>query len=301
MKKVHFTLLIFVAFTCVFWTKSVRLSTNSDKTPTKRDTITVDSMEREYFVHIPENLPKNSPLVLVFHGYSGSALNTIKTTKFNELADKNGFAVCYPQGLIDQNGKAFWQVGYRFHKDFKVDDVKFTKKLVEKLESLYSLSSSNVFITGFSNGGDFCNLLTCKTEGFFKAAAPIISCFMKEFYDSCQEASPIPTLMLNGTADDITFWEGDLDDKQGYGPYLPTQAMIDFRLKQIKYNSLTHDTIRSSDPKEKTLVSIKKFSNSVSNNRIWMYSYLNGGHGYPDYLKLEEQIWMFFNYYVNPQ
>ena len=65
--------------------------------------ISVDSIKREYYLHIPNNLPNNAPFIMVFHGYSGNALNTIKTTNFNQLADKNGFIACYPQGLIDED------------------------------------------------------------------------------------------------------------------------------------------------------------------------------------------------------
>lgn len=143
-------------------------------------------------------------------------------------------------------------------------------------------------MTGFSNGGDFCNLLSCETDGLFKATAPIISCFTEGFYKNCQKAIPIPIFMLNGTEDSITFWDGDTEDSQGYGPNISTQKMIDFRLKQIQYDLVTRDSVRSSDPNEKTLVAIEKYSSSKSSNQVWMYFYLNGGQGYPEYLKLEE-------------
>lgn len=269
---------------------------NEIKRPCK---ITVDSIEREYYLHIPDNLPNNPPLIMIFHGYSGNALNTIKTTNFNQLADKNGFIACYPQGLIDKENNAFWQVGYSFHKDLNVDDVKFIQKLIEKLQSEFQLSKKNVFMTGFSNGGDFCNLLSCETDGLFRATAPIISCFMEEIFNNCQYANPMPTLMLNGTKDSITFWDGDMSDSQGYGPYISTKSMINFRLKQIQHDKVIRDTLISPDSNEKTLVAIEKYSSSVSENQVWMYSYLNGGHGYPDYLNLEEQIFSFFNIYLD--
>ena len=260
--------------------------------------IIVDSKKREYYLHVPDNHPNNAPLLFVFHGYSGNALNTIQTTNFNKLADKNGFIVCYPQGLIDKENNAFWQVGYNFHKDYDVDDVKFITELIEKLQTEFELSKTNVFMTGFSNGGDFCNLLSCETDGLFKAIAPIISCFMEEFYNNCHLARAIPTFMLNGTRDSITFWDGDMNDSQGYGPYLPTKAMINFRLNQIQYDKLIRDTVKSTNSNENTLVAIEKYSSTKSNNQVWMYTYLNGGHGYPDYLNLEEQIWSFFSLYL---
>jgi polyhydroxybutyrate depolymerase len=236
---------------------------------------------------------------MIFHGYSGNALNTIKTTNFNQLADKNGFIACYPQGLIDKDNNAFWQVGYTFHKDLNVDDVKFIQKLIEKLQSEFQLSKKNVFMTGFSNGGDFCNLLSCETDGLFRATAPIISCFMQEIFNNCQYANPMPTLMLNGTKDSITFWDGDMSDSQGYGPYISTKSMINFRLKQIQHDKVIRDTLFSPDSNEKTIVAIDKYSSSISENQVWMYSYLNGGHGYPNYLNLEEQIFSFFNIYLD--
>lgn len=261
--------------------------------------ITVDSIEREYYIHIPENLPSGAPLLMVFHGYSGTALNTMQTTKFKELADQKRFAVCYPQGLLDKEGNAFWQVGYAFHKKIKVNDIKFVKKLLEKIRLEYQLSKTNIFMTGFSNGGDFCNLLSCETTDVFRATAPIISCFMEEFYDTCPSANSIPTLMLNGTKDPITLWSGDKKNTQGYGPYLSTQEMIDFRLKQIKHFKVSLDTIRSTDLNETTFVTIEKYSAAQSQEQVWMLSYVNGGHGYPDYLNLENRIWEFFQLYLN--
>jgi len=295
----YILLLCFIIAFSSFSIKSKSHSRNFQNEIKRPYKITVDSIEREYYLHIPDNLPKNAPLIMIFHGYSGNALNTIKTTNFNQLADKSGFIACYPQGLIDKDNNAFWQVGYTFHKDLDVDDVKFIQKLIEKLKSEFQLSKKNVFMTGFSNGGDFCNLLSCETDGLFRAAAPIISCFMEEIFNNCQYANPMPTLMLNGTKDPITFWDGDMTDSQGYGPYISTKSMINFRLKQIQHDKVIRDTLISSDSDDKTLVAIEKYSSSISKNQVWMYSYLNGGHGYPDYLNLEEQIFSFFNIYLD--
>ena len=264
----------------------------------KSYTIEVDSIEREYLLHIPKDLGTNAPLVIVYHGYSGNAYETSQSTGFNQLADKNKFLVCYPQGTIDKSGNAFWQVGYDFHKDFKVDDVKFTNKLIKVLQENFSISKKNVFITGFSNGGDFCNLLTCKKQRSFKAAAPIISCFMKEIYDDCKDAKSIPTLMLNGTLDTITYWSGDLENNQGYGPYIATQKMIDFRINQIQYDSIIKDTVKSKNLEEKTFVAVDKYINTKTKLQVLMYSYINGKHESPDYLNLEEKIWRFFESYL---
>tara|TARA_B100001057_G_scaffold421798_1_gene442951 strand:+ start:88 stop:369 length:282 start_codon:yes stop_codon:yes gene_type:complete len=93
---------------------------------------------------------------------------------------------------------------------------------------------------------------------------------MEEFYNNCHLSRAIPTFMLNGTEDSITSWDGDMNDTQGYGPYLPTKAMINFRLNQIQYDKVIRDTLKSSNSNENTLVAIEKYSSTKSNNQVWM-------------------------------
>ena len=116
-----------------------------------KDTIRVDNFKREYILYLPKNLAPDAPLVFVFHGYTGTAQGTMKSFGLNKIADKNGFAVCYPQGLKDQKGKTFWQVGYSFHKELEVDDLTFICFLATTLQAKYHVSKFNTFITGFSS------------------------------------------------------------------------------------------------------------------------------------------------------
>lgn len=55
----------------------------------------IDDRQRVYYLHLPENLVPNAPLVFTLHGYGGDAKSMIEQAKMNAVADKNGFAVCY--------------------------------------------------------------------------------------------------------------------------------------------------------------------------------------------------------------
>ena len=66
-----------------------------------------DNLQRQYRVHIPENLPSNAPLVIVMHGYTSSAEVIEGYSKMNDIADENGFVVAYPQGTKDGWGNSF--------------------------------------------------------------------------------------------------------------------------------------------------------------------------------------------------
>lgn len=254
--------------------------------------------KRDYLFYLPKNLPENPPLVFVFHGYSSSAETIKNNFKFNDVADKHGFAVCYPLGLKDDKGYHFWQVGYTEHKHIKVDDVSFITTLAKELQQKHKLSEEKTFIVGNSNGGDFCNLLVCQTSGVFRAAAPIISCMMKDMFDACQNSASTPLFLLNGTKDDITYWDGDMKDTQGYGPYLPTQNMYDFRIAQNGGQLASKDTIVSLNSESQTSISVHKYMNDGTKKQIWIYRVENGGHGHPAYLNIAEEIWKFFSLYI---
>lgn len=60
-------------------------------------TIKHKGIEYSYYLYTPKNLPKGAPLVIFFHGYGA---NNVPATGFgfNPIADKNGFAICYPRG-----------------------------------------------------------------------------------------------------------------------------------------------------------------------------------------------------------
>ena len=76
------------------------------------DTITHDSLQRNYIVYVPAsyNSANPMPLVISFHGYGSNATNNFNASDFNGIADTAGFIVVYPQGALRQ-GSTHWNVG----------------------------------------------------------------------------------------------------------------------------------------------------------------------------------------------
>jgi polyhydroxybutyrate depolymerase len=64
-------------------------------------TITHAGQERTYLVHVPASYDgkKALPLVLALHGGGASGRSMIGLAKLNELADRHGFLVAYPDGV----------------------------------------------------------------------------------------------------------------------------------------------------------------------------------------------------------
>ena len=94
-----------------------------------------DGVERQYVLHLPENLPENAPLVFFLHGYHGNARQYAKMG-MSRVADKHGFAVVYPQGKPDRRDVPHWNARLKISD---VDDVGFLTALAKDLQHTHDL------------------------------------------------------------------------------------------------------------------------------------------------------------------
>ncbi len=265
--------------------------------------IQVDGRNREYILYLPDSLPADAPLVFVIHGFTDNASNMMNLTKMNTVADKNKFAVCYPQGLKEDQGRTFWEVGYNFTKNQHIDDVKFLTTLAAMLQSKYKLSSENTFAAGMSNGAEMCIVLACKAPEVFKAVAPVCGCFMKSTFDDIRITKPVPVFMINSTEDKTTSWAGDMEGAQGWGAYLPVRTTFEFFVNQNTCSRVAFDTLPDTNLKDSSYVISEKHSGGIGGNQVWLYTVVNGGHDWPgpsgnmDF-KASEAVWDFFGLFI---
>jgi polyhydroxybutyrate depolymerase len=112
--------------------------------------LTVNGASRTYLLHVPSTFQKNSgALVIVLHGSGGNGLGMEIGTGFSSLADKEGFAVVYPDGLFESNGgQTNWAY---FFNDFN-DDVGFFRQLIGALQSSVQPDPKRIYVTGLSSG-----------------------------------------------------------------------------------------------------------------------------------------------------
>ncbi|MFM8856022.1 MAG: alpha/beta hydrolase family esterase [Actinomycetota bacterium] len=186
--------------------------------PSGTYTLDVDGLTRDYIVHVPES-PDPTALVILMHGYAGSASSIQASTEMDVVADEHGFVVAYPVGTSDDRGNAFFDVGYAFH-DVRVDDVGFLRALAKHLVAEYGIDDQSIFVTGMSNGGDMAYLLACRGESWVRAYAAVAGALFEHISESCAADQRTPFLELHGTNDDVTWWDGDPDNRGGWGPYL---------------------------------------------------------------------------------
>ena len=302
-KKILFLLATFTVFSCGNSTK------NSNGTlPVMK--FMNGGLEREYLLYIPSSAKQNSPLVFVLHGLGSTNTTIMNYSQMNKVAEKNGFAVCYPQGsksseksMYTEKGSPFWNVGYEIHKNEKVDDLDFIISLAKHLQKKYGFDPEKTFCSGMSNGGDMSYLLGCQAPDIFQAIAPITGCMMGWIYESCDQNNPVPVFQVHGTADNTTYYNGDEDNSDKWGAYMGVEKSIALWTKRNKCETMKIDTLPDTDPNDGSIVVTYKYSDGINGNQVWFYKVINGDHewppGWPQQsgngdLNTSEEIWKFF-------
>ena len=257
------------------------------------------ALTRSYLLHVPKQLTHPAPLVIVMHGYTGSADSIMSYSGMNEVANEEGFVVVYPQGTVDQQGNAFFNVGYEFHADASVDDLQFIRDLVAHLQDELTLNPDKVFATGMSNGADMSYLLACQASDIFRAVAPIAGVMMKETFDTCSPSRPLPIFEVHGTNDEVSLFNGDMENSGGWGPYLDLPATIAF---WVELNGLTlkqSSNLPNSAANDSSHIIFDRYWFETQNNEVWFYTVIDGGHHWPgvqfDWWRSPMAWWYFRN------
>ncbi|MFO4633228.1 MAG: alpha/beta hydrolase family esterase [Actinomycetota bacterium] len=243
-----------------------------------------EEIERNYWLYTPKNLPENPALVVVMHGYSGDALAIMSYSGMNDIADSNGFLVAYPQGTIDSEGNAFFNVGYEFHHNSAVDDVAFVEAVVNATVTEDGADAAKVFVTGMSNGGDMSYLLACSSSKVFRAVAPVAGSMMKTMIDQCAPDRTLPIMAISGTDDPVTLYAGDQQNSGGWGAYIGQEETRDFWV--AKHGFINSSTVEINDSHKPIIVGnskvqLQRYWNSRGKSEVWFYRVDNGGHDWP--------------------
>ena len=257
---------------------------------------THNNIQREFYLHIPNNLPSNSPIVYVFHGWGGNGGQIMSNTAFNILADQNDFAVCYPTALIDgdygTSGLTSWNCS-------GLSDVNFIHALNDSLQIQYQFDENRIFATGFSYGGDISfHLARCQGSNIFDAIAPLAGTVF-DYMNVCTPSTNISVLVLHGTNDNvINYYGGSFPN---YGPYMSAPNIVN---DWVSHNSCSLDTSYSllDINNDNNITDVIKYQNMNTGDKVWFYTVNNGLHAWFDVSPwgnddfwASEEIWNFFS------
>ncbi|MEL6538671.1 MAG: PHB depolymerase family esterase [Bacteroidota bacterium] len=259
-------------------------------------TFTHKGKERTYYLHLPDNLSSNAPLVFVLHGYTSNAENIMNYSGMAQEADKQGFAVVFPQGTRAINGETFWNAQLKMGIS---DDIGFLTRLAEYLQETHGLNPEATFACGMSNGGFMSYTLACERPQVFRAIASVTGTMSAGTWDKCQSGPAVPIFQVSGTADETVPMDGSLTTRGGWGGAPKMEEIITFWAERNQTEGRVEMNLG-------TATTATYYQAGDPESAVWYYVIKDWEHWWPVKDAQEttgfvaaEEIWAFFSQYVD--
>lgn len=171
------------------------------------------------------------PLVVLLHGFRGTAQAEDYYLTLRFRTSNRGFILVTPEGTVtpdgtrgapgkdgkqdDFSGAQFWNATDYCCDLAKtgVNDVEYLSKLIDAVEKTYHVDSDRIYLIGHSNGGFMANRLACEIGDRLAGIASLAGGSFKRPGD-CRKPTPVPYLQIHAE-DDGTISYGDNDRYAG--------------------------------------------------------------------------------------
>lgn len=278
-----------------------------------------DVIARNYILYVPQSYDPNTPtpVVLSLHGRYASMVSQARVSAFNDVADREGFIVLYPQAYDPKLKDPTWNYlkGILPAFSFPWDDEAFLDTLVDDLAQDLNIDMKRLYVTGLSNGGYMTNRLACTRSNRYAAFASVAGAAPFGIVDLCEKTTHSPFMLVQGTDDPISPWKGVVgpDPESGKPIYmvLPTDMTMGFWTDQNECTGkVERQDLASTDPDSS--VSILSVGGCPNDAAVVLYAVVGGGHVWPgvfDYkdeqlgevnmdYNASEKIWEFLSQYT---
>jgi len=273
---------------------------------------------RSYVLHLPPAARGEAPLPLViaFHGGGGNAKGFQEYAGLDGVADREGFAVAYPNGTGRLAPRLLtWNAGRccGYALDNKIDDVGFARRVIASVAERAHIDRTRIYATGHSNGAMMAYRLAAEAATEIAAIAPVAGAMnlRRDFAPS----RPVPVLHIHSVDDPRALYAGG-DNKSFAGTPIHHEPVISGLQQWEKRNGCNgpgKELERRSAPAangngEHSAVHIAAGCPAGSAVELWK---LNGaGHGWPgenpgplpervmgphsNVISAAEEVWRFF-------
>ena len=252
------------------------------------NTLSIGGTERSYLSYIPVSLSDNIPVIIQFHGGSGTSKGAYYGEgNLNGVADSEGILMIYPQAEISTG--SVWNT---LHSDegnkVSADDFGFIEAIIDFLDEDSRIDTSRIYVAGYSNGAAMAYQIAChlndRIAGFVVHSGnfPLEEVMNNQY--PCNIAGETPGLIFNGTADITRPLEG-----------IPTYAVSvrDGAQWWAEQNNSVSKTTSQDENIERTIYE------SESGTEVQLFIIEGGGHDWFNFvidgMPLDVFTWEFFS------
>lgn len=252
--------------------------------------VMVDGLARRYLVYVPAayDPARPTPLVLAYHGGGGGPASMQRLSGLNQKAELSGFIVAYPfgsgpdpaagRGLSFNAGNCCaWAL--RNH----IDDVGFTRALLDDLASVVSVDADRVYATGMSNGAIMAYRLAAELSERIAAVAPVGGPMGQA---EIAPTRPVSVVHFHGLDDAFAPFEGGRSTARNGRPG-PTDFFSVAHTIQawVGANGCgpepSVEILPDTAPQDQTRVTRKTYSGGREGAEVVLYEIAGGGHTWP--------------------
>jgi polyhydroxybutyrate depolymerase len=204
---------------------------------------------RRYRVHVPKRYDAAKPaaLLLSFHGGGGFMEYQANDENYGQISksEQEGFIVVFPNGVTRlKSGKlATWNAGSccAWARDENIDDVGFTKQVIDNVQAQLTIDRNRVFATGISNGGMMAYRLACELAGTIKAVASVAGTIG---VTECHPREPVAILHIHARNDDHVLFSGGAGPKAQDSSKVPQFVSVPDNMARWVKTNQCHSTPR---------------------------------------------------------
>lgn len=109
------------------------------------------------------------PLVVMLHGCKQSATDFAASTRMNQLAERKGFVVLYPQQSAAADAHRCWR-WYQRATQQGGGDVRLIAAMIRQVQEKYRLDTSRTYVAGLSAGAGLAAILALRHPQLIAAA-----------------------------------------------------------------------------------------------------------------------------------
>jgi polyhydroxybutyrate depolymerase len=280
-------------------------------------TISVGGTLRRYILHVPlaYDGQKKLPLVLVLHGFSGTAASMIGTTRFSEKAEAEGLFVAYLQGMTVGPASPFytcgcpsdpaaWNTGTNPEFDLTADDVAFVRELVLQLEANLRVDDRRVYAAGFSSGAGMSYRLGAELPNLLAGIAVVSGAIGLRpeanepdgpFLYIPDATGSIPVIIFHGIADThVLYYGGKATEGSDLLDAKPVADAVNYwtEANRCQGKSLTVTSAAGN-------VITTSYDGCFANSDVVLNTIVNGEHAWPNEtlngISATDAAWEFFS------
>jgi len=123
-----------------------------------------------YWLYLPSGVSQTPrPLVVMLHGCKQTATDFAASTRMNQLAERKGFAVLYPQQSAAADSHRCWH-WYKRATQQGQGDVSLIAEMIKQVQARHRLDATRTYVAGLSAGAGLAAILALRHPQLIAAA-----------------------------------------------------------------------------------------------------------------------------------